>query len=105
MLPGFSGGTGEFVSIAGIGVGERTADLTEDLSRGDGGCPGYPATPARSGHGPASVRPLGAVGHTTARPTAWAHAANRTSRRASPPGRSRTPWRCCRAPRPGADHG
>jgi hypothetical protein len=29
MLPGLSGSSGEFVSIGGIGIRERTADLTE----------------------------------------------------------------------------
>src|SRR5262245_65672631 len=40
MLPGLSAYMGEFRSSGEIGVGERAADLTEDLERGDGGCPG-----------------------------------------------------------------
>src|SRR5437870_3479897 len=172
MLPGLSGCMGEFLISGEIGVGERAADLTENLERGDGvcpgigilqqwgeglagmrmgdgtaegspepfdaiglgiigrgvnqheltpgvppgalapaaspqayGCPGCPAAPAPSGHAPANARRLGAVAHTRAGPTAWVPAASRTSRRASRPSRSRTPWRCCPAPRPGADHG
>src|SRR5262249_53117870 len=68
------------------------------------GCPGYPAAPAPSVLEPANARPLGAIAHPTEEPTVWVPAASRTSRRANPPARSRPPSRCCRAPRPGADH-
>jgi hypothetical protein len=40
MLPGLSGGTGEFMISSEIGIGERTADLREDVGWGDGACPG-----------------------------------------------------------------
>jgi len=40
MLPGLSGCTGELEISGEIIFGERTADLTEDLERGDGACPG-----------------------------------------------------------------
>src|ERR687885_1391473 len=40
MLPGFSGGTGQLVLIDRIDISERAADLTEDLSWGEGMCPG-----------------------------------------------------------------
>jgi hypothetical protein len=39
MLPGLSGGTGEFLIIDGIAIGERSADLTEDVGRGNRVCP------------------------------------------------------------------
>jgi hypothetical protein len=37
---GFSGGKSEFLVIGGIGIGEGTADLTEDVGGRDGVCPG-----------------------------------------------------------------
>src|SRR3712207_8760150 len=40
MLPGFSGGTNEFLVVGEVGFGEGAADLTEDVARGEHVCPG-----------------------------------------------------------------
>ena len=72
MLPGLSGCMGELLIGGEVRVGERAADLTEDLGGGNGVCPGIGVrqqwweglTGMRVGDGPAqrSPEPLDTIG-------------------------------------------